>query len=300
MTRVADTIRKQLGSLDARSTLYARHLSSGQEIAIRADEPVNTLSVIKLPIMVLAYRDADAGRLDLDERYTIDPEDLRRGSGLLQTFDPGLQPTYRDLVTQMIVTSDNTATDIMIARLGRGRVNAMLDEFGYTQTRLKGTTADLFRRVWELADPANKSLSPSEVFTRGFPDDPGAAERAFAFTTDPDEWLGVSTAHETGRMLAELVEGRLASPASTEAMQSILKQQFYSSRLPRRIMFRVQIGHKTGDWPPIAGNDVGILYSANGPIVISLYITHNRGSFLDVEAAHGAIAELILDTWASS
>src|SRR5947209_9881443 len=172
---LTDTLEEQLDTLDARSTLHARHLPSGQEIAIRDGEPVNTLSVIKLPIMVLAYRDADAGLLDLDERYTLGREDMRRGSGLLQTFDLGLQPTYRALVTQLIVTSDNTATDIMIGRLGQDRVNAMLADRGYTETRLLGTSGELFRRLWELVDPANKNLSWSEVYDRGFPDDPGAA-----------------------------------------------------------------------------------------------------------------------------
>ena len=98
---------------------------------------MNTASVIKIPVMILAFRDADAGRLNLDERYTIRPEDLRRGSGLLQTFAPGLQPTFRDIITQMIITSDNTATDIMIAKVGRDRVNRMLDSLGYRQTRLQ-------------------------------------------------------------------------------------------------------------------------------------------------------------------
>src|SRR5436189_4601649 len=96
-------IRLQVDSLDAKTNLYAKHLSTGRDIAIRADEPVNALSVIKLPIMVLAYRDAEAGTLDLAERYCVRPEDMRSGSGLLQTFAPGLQLIYRDLVTQMIV-----------------------------------------------------------------------------------------------------------------------------------------------------------------------------------------------------
>ncbi|MBA3969011.1 MAG: serine hydrolase, partial [Gemmatimonadetes bacterium] len=90
------SIRARLDSLDARSSLYAKHLPSGQEIAIRADQPMNALSVIKIPVMVLAYREAEARRLNLDERRRIQPEDLRRGSGLLQTFAPGLEPTYRD------------------------------------------------------------------------------------------------------------------------------------------------------------------------------------------------------------
>ena len=95
---VEATIRARLDSLQAHGTFYAKQLSTGREVAVRADEPMNTASVIKLPVMILAYRDADAGRLDLDERYTIRPEDLRRGTGLLQNFAVGLQPTLRDLI----------------------------------------------------------------------------------------------------------------------------------------------------------------------------------------------------------
>ena len=52
----------------------------GGEVAVRSDDPVDTLSVIKLPILVLAYRDVEAGALDLDERCLIAPEDLRNGA----------------------------------------------------------------------------------------------------------------------------------------------------------------------------------------------------------------------------
>lgn len=116
-------IEGRLDSLDARTSFYAKHLPTGRTIGIRADDSMNALSVSKIPIMILAFRDAEAGTFDLDETYEIKPEDLRRGSGLLQTFAPGLRPTYRDILTQMIITSDNTATDVMIARLGMDRIN---------------------------------------------------------------------------------------------------------------------------------------------------------------------------------
>jgi beta-lactamase class A len=85
-------IQELLDSLDAKTAFFAKHLVSTKTIAIRADNPINTLSVIKIAIMVLAYRDAEAGTLDLDQRYQIRAQDFRRGSGLLQTFAPGLQP----------------------------------------------------------------------------------------------------------------------------------------------------------------------------------------------------------------
>ena len=290
-------LREQLDALDARTSMYARHLPSGQEIAIRADEPVNALSTIKIAIMVLAYRDAEAGELDLDRRYQIRPEDMRRGSGLLQTFAPGIRPTYRDLVTQMIITSDNTATDIMIAQLGLERVNALLADLGYAETRLQTTTGALFRRLWELVDPANASLSDRGVFERGFPADAEAPARTFTFEGDPSEWLGRTTAREMSRLLEQIQNGELASREHSDEMLGILQRQFYSSRLPQRIAFRATIGHKTGDWPPVAGIDVGIIYSRSGPIVVSVFATQNRGDFFELEATHGRIAELLLDVW---
>lgn len=294
---LAARVAARLNALPARTSLYARHLPSGREIAIRADESMNALSVIKIPVMVLAYRDAEAGRLDLDERYRIRPEDLRRGSGLLQTFAPGLEPTWRELVTQMIITSDNTATDIMIARLGQERVNELLSELGYEQTRLRATTGDLFRRVWVMADPANAALSHREVFERGFPSDAEASARTFRFEGDPEEWLGSITAREIAGLLAQIHNGEVASRESSDEMIRILERQFYSSRLPRYIRFRASVAHKTGDWPPYAGNDVGILYYEGGPIAIAVFTNQNTGDFVELESTLGRIAEDIVNSW---
>lgn len=290
-------VRARLDSLDARTSIYAKHLPSGRTIEHRADEPMNALSVIKIPVMVLAFRDAEAGRLQLDERYRIRPEDLRRGSGLLQGFSPGLEPTFRDLVTQMIVTSDNTATDILIRRLGQERVNELLAELGYRETRLRATTGDLFRGVWVQADPSHATLTDLEVFERGFPSDSLAARRTFAFEGDSTKWLGRTTAREMSRLLEQIHAGELTSPAHTEEMIRILRRQFYSSRLPQRIASRAAVAHKTGDWPPYAGNDVGIIFAPGGPIVVSVFTNQNRGSFFELEAALGRIAEDLLDTW---
>ncbi len=66
MTSLAENIGRQLAALDARTALYAKHLASRHEVAIRADDLFNPLSTIKIAVMVLAYRDADAGLFDLD------------------------------------------------------------------------------------------------------------------------------------------------------------------------------------------------------------------------------------------
>ncbi|HMK93279.1 MAG TPA: serine hydrolase, partial [Thermoleophilia bacterium] len=94
-------------------------------------------------------------------------------------------------------------------------------------------------------------------------------------------------------------KGELASARSTAEMEQTLRRQLYFSRLPQRIRFRVEIGHKTGDWPPILGNDVGIVYAESGPIVISVFTNQNRGDFFDLEGTIGRIAEDVLDAWGS-
>ena len=289
----------QLDALPATSLLYAKHLPSGREVAVRADEPMNTLSVIKIPIMVLAYRDAKAGDLDLDERYRVKADDRRLGSGLIQIFSPGIELTYRDLVTQMIITSDNTATDIMIDRLDRDRVNGLLEVLGYAETRLLTTTDDLFRAVWALQDQRNVALSHAEVFEKRFPTDEGAFERSYAFDDTPDAWLGRSTAREMSRLLEQIHRGELASRESSDEMMGILRRQFYNSRLPRLLRFEraVSVAHKTGDWPPISGNDIGVLLHDGGQTVVSVFVNQNRGDFMEVDEIIGRIAAELVSEW---
>jgi beta-lactamase class A len=291
------SIREQLDALDARTALYARHLPTGREIAVRADEPMNTLSVIKLTALVLAYRDAEAGRLDMDARHRVGPMELRRGSGILQTFDPGLEPTFRDLVTQMIITSDNTATDIVADRLGLDRVNAFLADAGFRETRFLRTTGDLFRELWVQVDPAHAALSHREVYEMGFPDDPDAPARTFALEGDSTLWLGRSTARETGRLLEGIHDGTWASRASADEMVAILRRQLSSSRLPRYLRFEAAVGHKTGDWPPYGGSDVGILFHEGGPTVVAAYTGQNRGDFIELERTLGRIALELVQSW---
>lgn len=290
-------VRSRISGLSAKAWVYAKHVPSGREVAIGADEPVNTVSVIKIAIMVQAFREADAGRLRLDARHTIRPEEMRGGTGLLQTFAAGLNPTHRDLVKQLMVTSDNTATDIMIAKLGQERVNAMLAALGYKETRLLMTIGQLFRGVWEQVDAKNKRLTDREVFDKGFPEDETSEALYMAYVKDPAKWFGRTTPREISRLLEQIESGSLASAGATREMRGMLKDQFYFSRLPQRIRFRAEIGHKTGDWPPIIGNDVGIIYSKNGPIVVSVFTNENTGSFFDLEAAIGLIAEDLLDAW---
>jgi beta-lactamase class A len=292
-------IRHRLSALDARVSVHALHVPTGRQVAINADEPMNTVSVIKIPIMILAYRDAEAGLLHLDERYEVTRDDYRRGSGLIQTFTPGLHPTIGDLVRQMIVTSDNIGTDIVLHRVGLTRVNEMLTRFGYHQTRINKTTGDLARRVFVLADPRYSTFTDRELYQLGLP--PVAEDTLHHILErvahDRTEWLGQSTAREMSRLLLELLRGELTSAATAEEMLEILRGQVYDSRLPRFLKEEALVAHKTGEALPYVVNDAGIIFHAGGPTVVTVFVNRNKGSALQVEEVIGRIAQDLVSAW---
>ncbi|HEY6936850.1 MAG TPA: serine hydrolase, partial [Terriglobales bacterium] len=110
-------LRDQLQAIRQRfpgdMSIYMKNLSTGDEIALDADTVYETFSVIKLAIAAEVLREAEAGKFSLADRIAITPADRRLPSGVLYSLDPGLQPTVRDLLTLMIIISDNEATDIL-------------------------------------------------------------------------------------------------------------------------------------------------------------------------------------------
>jgi beta-lactamase class A len=295
-------VQTLLDALSAQTALYAEHLPSGRMIAVRADEPMSTMSVIKIPIMVQAYRDAEAGTLSLDERHTIREDDLRGGSGLLRRFGVGLSPTLRDFIDQMIITSDNTATDVMLARVGRARMNATLAHLGFRETRMLHSTGDFFRLLQAAADPQRATWTDIQIYRAGNPPGVSAAtmnDIRLRFTADTAMYLGRTTAREMSTMLRGILEGRYASRASSDAMLNHLRGQFYTTRLPAELRSAsgVRVAHKTGDFPPISGSDVGIIEYAGGPIVISVFTNGNTGNFAVLESTIGKIATRLVESW---
>ena len=172
----------ELARFPGKAGVWVKHLTTGEEAGVRSDETFNSASVIKIPVMVLAFQMADKRQLSLAERVTIRAEDVRGGSGIFRYHDPGLQPTLRDVILQMIITSDNTATDIAIAKVGgTSRVNAWLGESGYADAlKLTMTTGELFAKYRALPQGANANEKTN---------------------TDRAYWLGEMTPRGTGRML---------------------------------------------------------------------------------------------------
>ena len=106
----------EIAQFPAKAGVYVKHLQTGENGGTHADDLFNSMSVIKLAIMVRAYQLIDQKALHLDDRIEVKTADLRGGSGILRQFDVPHVVTLRDVITQMVITSDNTATDLALAR----------------------------------------------------------------------------------------------------------------------------------------------------------------------------------------
>lgn len=309
-------LQGELSRIPAKAGIYVRHLKTGEEAAVLADERFNSASVIKIPAMVMAYQMAEKKTLDLDARVTIGKADKRGGSGVLRYHDVGLQPTVRDVVMQMIITSDNTATDMAFAKVGGvPAINAWLQQNGYAPAlRLNATILEVFRNRFVLADPKAAALTAEDVYALGSGDlDYGTSPRAFLESIQagmrkpevqaenlrrlndaPDTWLGVITPRGVGRLIEAMETGKLTSAASAAEMSRVMRwQQSGARRLPHFI--DVPVGHKTGDFPPSIANDVGVIYTRSGPVVVSFLLNGIREPYAEAEDRMGQVARLIVE-----
>lgn len=98
--------------------IYIKSLDTGEEIAINADRVMDTMSAIKIPLLVDVYRQVDAGKINTADRFAMKTADKRFGTGVLRTLDAGLNLSFRDALELMIIQSDNSGTDMAFARAG--------------------------------------------------------------------------------------------------------------------------------------------------------------------------------------
>jgi hypothetical protein len=135
-----DELRAILDSRSGTWGVYARHLNTGETVAIRADDVLPAQSSLKAGVLLTYTKRVRLGLDDANRRVALQPGDHELGSGILRFLAPGLTPTMDDLAWMMIVLSDNIATRALVRELGgRDAFNAEMDERGLTTLRLHDT-----------------------------------------------------------------------------------------------------------------------------------------------------------------
>ncbi len=288
------SLERTAHSVSADWGIYIKSLDTGEEIVINADQVMDTMSVIKIPLMVDAYRQVDAGKLNTADRIVLSTADKRFGTGVIQNLDNGLNLSVRDALMLMIIQSDNSATDMMFARVGGpGHVNQTMHQMGLNSVNATGTTYEWFRALGATADPAWEKLSPAELFTKGFPEKmTDADEDRFHF--EGKHPYGLASPHDIGKLLEMIARNQAASEKSCGEMMKLLGRQQMRTRIPK-YLDDVSTPHKTGDFPPYIANDVGLIETPNARVVVVFFSAHHRGLYSELE---DAIARMSEQVWA--
>lgn len=254
---------------------YARHLGTGATVALDADTPVPTASVIKLPLMLEYFAQVKAGKRNPAEKVTLVKEEQVPGSGVLTALGAGLELTLEDAVVLMMVLSDNTATNLVIDKVGLEPMNRRMAEMG-----LKNTV--FYKKVFKPAEGP-------------MPED------------QPKFGLGKTTAREMAQVLESIHACKLEDEALCARMLQVLRQQQHRNMIPRYLevsnasVVRSRIGNKTGSLNAVR-NDVALIETASGPIIISAFTYENEDrSWLpdnQAELLIGRMARAIVQAWA--
>ncbi|MFO0851515.1 MAG: serine hydrolase [Gemmataceae bacterium] len=193
-----------------------KHLGTGEEFYLNADEPMTTASLIKLAVMVETFWQAEEGKVKLDGMIMLRKADMVPGAGVLtDSFSPGATLALRDAVRLMITVSDNTATNLVLDEIGIPATAARMKSLGLPETRIN---AKVFRGSTTSVDKART-----------------------------DKYgLGSTTARETVKLLELIHAGKVVSPKACEEMRGILRKNHDNEMIVRKLPNGTPVAHKTG------------------------------------------------------
>ena len=270
LQRLEASILRTTRSVNATWGIYVKSLETGEEVAIDADRQMETMSTIKIPLMIEVFEQIKAGKFKLTDKYAFVEADSEPGTGTIQRLDYGAVMTVKDLITMMIIVSDNTATEVLYRMVGGPEaVNARMQALGLKTTRAMNVPSKWF--------PALRSAPTTEQFYR-----------------DGKSPFGFSTPREMGRLLEMMERGTLVDKPSSDLMLRIMRGQLYRTRIPRYVT-GYTIPHKTGDFLPYVGDDVGVLEAPGKTIVLTVFTGNHFGSGEALENAIGLVAKDIAD-----
>lgn len=257
---LARAIEEIVAEIGGTVGVAVRDVRGGIALDLRADERFPSASVIKIGILVELMARAEEGELSLEEKALLRDEDKVPGSGVLSMLHDGLEVTLEDLAHLMITVSDNTASNILIDRLGADRITARLRRLGLQRT-------ELGRKFYDF-----------DARDRGF-----------------DNWI---TARDMADLLVGIERRQVVSPNACEKMLAILRKQQFDSRIPKLLPPDTPVGNKTGSVTGVC-HDVGIIHSPTGPLVLAV-LTRGIAQEAVAEGGIRHIARVVYEYWGAA
>ncbi|HJX04769.1 MAG TPA: serine hydrolase [Thermoplasmata archaeon] len=319
IVKVSKEVKGQMG-------LFMKHVESGQEISIDADKVFPLGSVFKIPLMVEVLRQVDKGLLSMDEKIKLETRSYCIGSGVLQYLSPGLELSVRDLLTLMIVVTDNTASQMLWKRVGIQSVNMLIRELALAKTTIylpwregflltmgKGPYKDLtsyeavcnWKGLSDLErmkiineidrDYANLSI---EEFRKQYESLYGVMEeKKFKTQREYDQVFdNIGTPKEIGTILEKILKGEIVSAQRSAGMLALMMRSTTSSTMPQLLSPEVPVAAKAGITAGSVNNAGVIFISSTSHVVLCVFFKHlEEKSPEKAQAAQARMARMIYD-----
>lgn len=286
-------IERRVRELNAVTAVYVRFLETGETVAINADVPMETMSVIKVAIFVELMRVAEKDPKVLSRSVMVDKSRRTLGTGVLRKLEP-LTVTIANAAHLMLVESDNSATDICLEAIGGpDEFNSRLSGRGYRELAIHGWARGWFRALAESMDSSGtyRQLSDGEIAERGYPITDllalGAARRRF-WESNVRRY-GTGTAAQLGAFLEDAWVGAGRGDGAYVKLLKDLSEVSVKDRIARDLI-GCKVYNKSGSFDPHVVNDVAIVVpEGRHPVVVVMLINGFDGR---VFAAENAIAEI--------
>jgi beta-lactamase class A len=240
-TKLESSIADVDRGLDGVLGVAIEDFSTGQKFLLRADSVFPQASSIKIAVLAELYSQDQqsahgmAGKAKLTDLYTMQPADLVADSDIMGGLTPGVtRITNRDLATMMVAVSDNSATNVLIDRLGMENINALLDTLGLHNTRLRRKMMD----IKAAAEGRENISTPQEMLT----------------------------------LLEKIYQGKVLDKEAAADFWKVLSTH-KSSFIPRDLPDGLQIANKPGELEAVR-NDSGVVFLQNRPYIICVMTTY--------------------------
>jgi beta-lactamase class A len=249
--KLASEIREIDRHLDGVMGVAIEDLTTGHKFLLHEDEVFPQASSIKVAVLAELYHQAqlsaqgDSGKAKLTDPYTVDARDFVQDSDIMLGLTPGVtRVTNRDLATMMVAVSDNSATNVLIDRVGMKNVNALLDSLGLKHTCL-------CRKMMDL-----KAASEGRE--------------------------NISTPREMMLLLDQIYRGKVLGKEMTDDFLKMLSTH-KSSAISRDLPEGVRSADKPGELEGVR-TDSGIVFAENRPYLISVMTTYLHNEHAGEEA----------------
>lgn len=289
MNDATEQITSLFEEVAAEVWLHAVDIDTGATVDVAGDQTVAMASMFKIPILVTLANRVSEGGIDPNERIDVTPEQHVPGGTGLSVFSDPATVSLRDLALLMMTVSDNTATDIVLDRLGVDSVRRQLSAMGLHDTRVVHNCADILTAIFdELREELADGLVPfSEI---------APAKLAGLSVVDPSR-TNATTARDMTRLLT-LIWCDQAGPADACAeARRIMELQVWPHRLASDIPEGARYAGKTGTLPGIR-NEAGVIALPDGgryAVAVFTRAADFRDNRPDIDRAIGHAGRLAVE-----